>query len=215
MNTDSVEVAAARTGRGARRRARTRADLLAAARVVFAARGYHDATVADITGAADVAVGTFYLHFRDKDDVLTTLLAEGLLTLRDQIAAAVAPLPPERTIPATIRAIFHYAYAERDLFRIALTGGGQRELAFRGQAGLAAHFTAALDAARARGLLAEYDVPLLARFLTGIVSQGIIWWFEHDAPAPEAMAEQALRLLASGLSAELLTAPEGSLPRPR
>ena len=45
--------------RVSRKRARTRAELLAAARQVFAARGYHDASIAEITQLADVGVGTF------------------------------------------------------------------------------------------------------------------------------------------------------------
>jgi AcrR family transcriptional regulator len=200
-------------GRAARRRARTRASLLAAARQVYAAKGYHAATVADITSAADVGVGTFYLHFKDKDDALATLLREGLVALQERIEATVAHLPPEQTIPATIRAIFNYAYEQRDLFRIALTGGGQRELAMRAQAGLAGYFTAALEHAQARGELRGADGRLLARLLTGMVSQGIVWWFEHDEPAPEAMTEQVLGLLRYGLPASLL-APDSRRLQP-
>jgi AcrR family transcriptional regulator len=40
-----------------------RAQLVHAAREVFGAKGYHDATVDDITRAAGVAKGTFYLYF--------------------------------------------------------------------------------------------------------------------------------------------------------
>src|SRR5438132_14402293 len=79
-----------------RRRARTRADLIAAARRVFAARGFHEASIADITAAADVAVGTFYVHFRDKEAVLAAILDEGLGEFRAHVAAVVMGTPPER-----------------------------------------------------------------------------------------------------------------------
>src|SRR5215211_6324497 len=48
---------------------RTRAALIDAARRVFAERGYIDATIADITAAAEVAHGTFYTYFESKRDL--------------------------------------------------------------------------------------------------------------------------------------------------
>ncbi|WP_370964598.1 TetR/AcrR family transcriptional regulator [Amycolatopsis sp. cg9] len=55
---------------------RTRADLLAAARRLFAERGYLDTKVADIATAAGRAVGSFYTHFSDKDEILAVLRRE-------------------------------------------------------------------------------------------------------------------------------------------
>lgn len=46
-----------------------RAQLLTAAREVFSKKGYHAATVDDITKAAGVAKGTFYLYFQEKREV--------------------------------------------------------------------------------------------------------------------------------------------------
>jgi AcrR family transcriptional regulator len=187
------------TGRGAKRRARTRADLIAAARKVFARRGYHDASIVEITEMADVGVGTFYLHFRDKDEVFMSLLEEGLRGLRERVLAAVERAAPRQRLTVAIAAIFRHAYEERELFQIALSGGKRLTPAFQAQSGMTEGFTLALEEAQAQGLLEGYDIPLLARFITGIVTQGIIYWFEHDEPGPEAMAEQALRLLRNGL----------------
>src|SRR5207302_1072152 len=53
--------------RGERRKAETRRRLLEAAASVFADAGVDGATIAAITEAADVGLGTFYLHFDDKD----------------------------------------------------------------------------------------------------------------------------------------------------
>lgn len=192
-------------GRGARRRARTRADLLAAARQVFAAHGYHDASIAHITSAADVGVGTFYLHFRDKDEVFTTVLEEGFKQLQEQIATALAQQAGAPTLAVVISTIFRQAYAQRDLFQIALTGGGQFMRTFRAQSRLSAGLTQTLEAANTGGLLSDYDIPLLARFITGMVTQGIIWWFEQDEPGPEEMTRQAVQLLRNGLPAQLLS----------
>lgn len=204
--------------RVSRRRARTRAELLAAARQVFAARGYHDASIAEITELADVGVGTFYLHFRDKDEAFSTLLEEGFQQLREQVRAAVLAAREreqgEPLLPVIVQAVFQHAYEQRDLFQIALTGGGlfAHARAFRVQQVLAEALMRTLETYQARGLLDGFDVALLARFITGIITQGIVWWFEHDEPGPAGMAEQSLLLLRRGLPVPLFSPTRQNAP---
>jgi AcrR family transcriptional regulator len=169
-------------GRGTRKRERTRAELLKAARQVFAKRGYHDASIAEITELADVGVGTFYLHFHDKDELFTTMLADGMRVLRDQVIAEAERVGPERAFATAIRAIFRHAYAERELFQIALSGDRHLATTLKAQSSMIEGFTRAFERAQAMGLLHNFDVPLLARFITGILTQGIVWWFENDEP---------------------------------
>jgi AcrR family transcriptional regulator len=67
-------------GRVERRKARTRAGLLAAARELFAANGVQQTTIAQIAGRADIAIGSFYNYFATKDELLDALLADELAT---------------------------------------------------------------------------------------------------------------------------------------
>ena len=53
-----------------------RATLLDAARQVFSQKGYHPATVDDITRVAGVAKGTFYLYFSEKRAVFYDLMLQ-------------------------------------------------------------------------------------------------------------------------------------------
>jgi AcrR family transcriptional regulator len=55
------------------KRERTRLQLLEAAIAVFAERGVAPATIQDIAVAARVATGTFYNHFKSKDELLSAL----------------------------------------------------------------------------------------------------------------------------------------------
>mgnify|MGYP005984025311 CR=1 FL=1 len=55
---------------------RTRADLIAAARVVFERDGYTDSRIVDITALADSSAGTFYTYFDDKEQILKEVLKE-------------------------------------------------------------------------------------------------------------------------------------------
>lgn len=56
----------------------TRGHLLAAARTVFAERGYGGTTVASITAAADTAHGTFYLYFKNKEAIFLHVISDVL-----------------------------------------------------------------------------------------------------------------------------------------
>lgn len=61
-------------GRNERRKARTRAALLDAARTLFARQGFEQTAIAEITDTADLGVGSFYNHFESKEDLLAALL---------------------------------------------------------------------------------------------------------------------------------------------
>jgi AcrR family transcriptional regulator len=204
MNTHSPNGKQDEQKRGTRRRARTRAELLAAARQVFAQRGFHDASIAEITQVADVGVGTFYLHFRDKDDAFNFLLEEGMSEIREHVRNAVYQNVDEPAIPIVIRTLFQQAYAQRDLFKIALTTQSTRTRTFLAKEQVATGLMMALEAASAKGNLAEYHLPLLAHFIAGMVVQGILWWSEQDKPGPDEMANQLLLLLRQGLPEQIL-----------
>lgn len=53
---------------------RTRERLLEAAEEVFAALGYHDASIVKVTEAAEVGQGTFYLYFESKKQIFDELV---------------------------------------------------------------------------------------------------------------------------------------------
>jgi AcrR family transcriptional regulator len=57
-------------GRRARKKAQTRRNIYEAATALFLERGYDAVTIDDVCRAADVAKGTFFLHFPTKDALL-------------------------------------------------------------------------------------------------------------------------------------------------
>jgi AcrR family transcriptional regulator len=65
-------------GRVERRKARTRAALLSAARQLFASQGMEQTAIAEIAERADVATGSFYNYFAGKEQLLEALLEEEL-----------------------------------------------------------------------------------------------------------------------------------------
>ncbi|WHY83835.1 TetR/AcrR family transcriptional regulator [Neobacillus novalis] len=70
-----------------RRKARIREQLVAGAMKAFTEVGYMKTTVDDITSRADVGHGTFYHHFKNKQDLLGKLVDE----LADKVNDYVQP----------------------------------------------------------------------------------------------------------------------------
>lgn len=66
------------------RAAATAEQLLVAAREVFERQGYQATTVGAITDAANCAHGTFYLHFRNKEDAFAQVMADVIHLLYEE-----------------------------------------------------------------------------------------------------------------------------------
>ena len=98
------------TTRADRRRAETRARLLAAARELFAEKGVGATRIGEITERADVAAGSFYNHFADKDEIVDAVMAD----VTEEQGALVDELTRELTDPAAV-----VAFAHRHFVRLA------------------------------------------------------------------------------------------------
>ena len=74
--------------------------IIAAATKVFARKGFFHAKVSDIAREAQVADGTIYLYFENKDDVLISLFEEQMKVVLENM---VQQLSMETDAPAKIR----------------------------------------------------------------------------------------------------------------
>lgn len=101
-----------------------RQQILAAARDIFAKRGYHQTTIDDIVAQAGVARGTFYLYFEDKRAVFADLIDRFWAHITVAIMRIVTD-DATRTVAdqvrANIRAIIGVCLAERPMTKILFT----------------------------------------------------------------------------------------------
>ena len=79
-----------------------RQRILNAAVKVFARKGYFAAKVSEIAHKADVADGTIYLYFKNKEDILVSLFDE---VMAEHIERAKVELAAAETAPDKLRAI--------------------------------------------------------------------------------------------------------------
>ncbi len=98
----------------ARRRA-----ILAAAREVFFARGFMDATIDDIANRCGLAKGTIYLYFKSKEDLYISIMAEGMGRLRRTFEVLKVHPPGDRgLVEKAFRAYYGFYLKNRKYFRI-------------------------------------------------------------------------------------------------
>jgi AcrR family transcriptional regulator len=69
-----------------------RDEIMAAAKKVFARKGFHATTIADIAKKAGLAYGSVYWYFDSKDELFHALMGVEEGALRNHVAAALAAL---------------------------------------------------------------------------------------------------------------------------
>lgn len=65
--------------------AQRRADILSAAIEVFAAKGFHNAGIADIAKLLDIGHGTIYRYYKNKRDIFNAILAQLLADMAEVV----------------------------------------------------------------------------------------------------------------------------------
>lgn len=90
---------------GKKKRERTRSALLDSAISVFASKGFESTKVTDITSHAELANGTFYNYYQDKDELLRDVAIGLAVKITGQIDEEMAELThgPTRVVLATAR----------------------------------------------------------------------------------------------------------------
>jgi AcrR family transcriptional regulator len=77
-----------------RKKAKARADIVAAALGLFAEQGYESTTVAQIMDRADYGLGTFYNHFAGKQELVRAAVADRLAAARGELMQVLAGQAP-------------------------------------------------------------------------------------------------------------------------
>ena len=110
--------------RAARRKRQTEERLLDAGLRVFCERGYDAATTGEIARVADVAAGTFYVHFGDKRAIYERLAGRAARELLDRSATALEPsMSSAERLERALRITRDFWRADLDRARLLLEGG--------------------------------------------------------------------------------------------
>ncbi len=184
-----------------RQRLRTRKQLIQAAVELTLEKGYEAVTVQDITDRADLGRGTFYIHFKDKEDVLWTAIQIGF----QETEAKAHSQFKEGSLPARLEYyyylnIFQHAEINQALYRVMLGRQGSSTLKARVEEYFVAELKRDISSLPDK-LFSEISVPkeILIQVITGAVMQLMLWWLETPNPySPEQMAERLYEIIPGG-----------------
>lgn len=111
------------TTRPDRRVQRTRLLLRQAMLSLILEQGYDAVNVQDITDRADVGRATFYLHYKDKEDLLLEVMA-GIVEAFEQRIQQIPLEAWEMAEGAPVAQVFLYAGEHAALYRAIMNGQG-------------------------------------------------------------------------------------------
>ena len=157
-----------------------RADILAAAKKVFARNGYHGTTIAEIAKTAKLSYGSIYWYFDSKDALFHELMESEAAALRRHVTEALTTTPtagaPDAPFRAAVRATFEFFESDRALvkllFRDSYSLGDRFEKHLFGiHEGFVGDIEEIVRDAQARGLVTGYPPRMVAFSVAALIGQ--------------------------------------------
>lgn len=174
-----------------RHRQQTRQKLLTALLELSLEKGYDNVSIQDITDRADLARATFYIHARDKEDLMWSLIQEVIhATEREALQRFHGTVPPQAEYYG-YQMIFTHIDRNRDIYRLILGSKGSAEMANRVHQYVA---NETIQDIRQVGIYADFTQPpeVAAQIIVGAILSLAIWWVE--TPNPYSIDEMAAML---------------------
>ncbi len=189
-------------GKRAQTKAHNRAAIIAAARVVFAELGYDAAGVRDIVRRTDLASGTFYNYFDDKEAVFRAVVDESAQEIRTRLRAVRAGARAlEEFVGDAYRVLFRFLVEDRLLFQLLQRNAGPIRALF-GESVLGAGVADLFDDLRAaidRGDLPPFDAEYMAGAMAGVALELGVRMADRDPPDADGAARFATELFLGGI----------------
>lgn len=186
-----------------------RSDILSAAKKVFARRGYHATTIADIARVAKLSYGSIYWYFDSKDALFHALMESEAQALRDHMTEALTTTPtegaPDAPFRAAVCATFEFFESDRALvkllFRDSYALGDRFEKHLFGiYEGFIGDIEGIVEDTVKRGLIVDVPPRMVAFAVTALVGQIAHRRLVTDDGLPAAVvADFVVSLLLNGL----------------
>ena len=186
-----------------------RAQILEAAMLSFAQKGYHATKMTYVARAAGVAKGTLYLYFDSKDDLILTLVQAFFDQVRQEVAAFSAPQTLEAYLEILRQTVTLQQRAMTSLVFEVLGPGFADPRGTQIVDGffdwLAGHWAQQFAALAAMGQIrSDNDPRALSRAVIAMLDGVFLHLslFDPGSETASARREAALTVIASGLQGE-------------
>jgi len=178
-------------------------EILLKAKHLFSEKGFYSLTVSDITSSLGIARGTFYLYFKNKDDVYRRVLEETVSEIRKRLKRLPLDRPLEQLREnllsvlklieedrETARLVFYHPYRLNPQFDRVLEEFFSQVLFL---------IERALLRGMEMGIVRECSVPVVSRAILGAfleVGKGLL---KGEVKSPEEAVDELLNFGLRGL----------------
>ncbi len=180
-----------------RRIIRTRKLLRESLIALIAEKGFDAITINDLTDRATLNRATFYLHYRDKQDLLDQSVDEVLNTLKDKLKAHSYPLLPRvkgQPLPGLV-SLFEHVTEHTDFYKVMLGEHGMPGFTTRLIQTLKELCYQSFERIPPERLQGPISKDILISYITAAYLGVIIWWLQNDMPySAKYMAQQVTYL---------------------
>ena len=183
----------------------TRRRLIEAAEVIFAKKGYFDASIADITRRAKTAMGTFYIYFPSKQAIFHELVSYLSHRLRQKLHEVTKDLSNRvEAEEVGFRTYFEFLTEHPSLYSIVLQSEHVDPEAFHAYyEDLASPYVRGLKDAMRKGEIKDLDAESLAYCLMGLAHiMGMRWILWERKPIGKRQWDALWVLVSSGIFAQ-------------
>jgi AcrR family transcriptional regulator len=172
-----------------RRVRRTRQALQDALIGLILEEGYDSVTIEEITSRADLGRTTFYLHYRDKEELLLQAVES---IAEDFIAKHAADMEREISPKTALEKmhlnleerilyhVFEHARENADLYKVMLRGEGSSKTTERMRALISDEAIKRLKFRQ--GIEMKVPLDFFGAYFAGALIEVVTWWLEHDQP---------------------------------
>ena len=186
-----------------------RERIMDAAAELFLRQGYPETSLRHIAGAAGMKAGSLYYHFDSKDDLLTSILRQGITVMVDafetaaaDVATASAPDVIATHVRAHLGALFeHGPYTAAHVITFHTAPAPVREAIVPHRDGYEALWTDLLrDLVEAGEMAGDVKVGLSRLTLFGAMNT-TIEWFDVERSSLDKLADTIARQFWTGVAA--------------
>lgn len=189
-------------GRRAATKAANRAAIISAARAVFSELGYGGATVRDVVRRTDLASGTFYNYFPDKESLFRAVLQENATKVRARVQSARREAGSlEEFVAAGYREYFGFLASDPGAFELMRRNSGTIRTMFDEPifgAGIE-ELAADLRTAMRLQIVPQLDPDYMAAAMVGAALEVGVAMVKRDPPDVEGATRFATAVFLGGI----------------
>ena len=195
--------------------------MLEVAGTVFAARGFHEASMDEIAEAADISKPMIYNYFGSKEGLYFAYVDLSyrriIAAIDEEVAAAAATGGrPDELLRKGVRAYYRYVGEHQDAFRVLFREMGDPGGKLAGQRHRLSRRVATAIEGILRGANADpsslISTDALAEAFLGAARSLADWWLDHSQVPADDIADQLMDLTFVGLRG--MCGGDGDAPLP-